>query len=59
LDSCAKLCEKGIWKYGKERAFYLNQARAYAQLDDRVAAQESARRGLAQFPGDSALLRFL
>ncbi len=59
LDSCAKLCEKGMHKYKKERAFYLNQARAYAQLDDRMAAQESARRGLAQFPGDAALKRFL
>ncbi|MBI4348662.1 MAG: hypothetical protein HY553_17620 [Elusimicrobia bacterium] len=59
LDSCAKLCERGMHKYKKERAFYLNQARAYAQLDDRMAAQESARRGLAHFPGDAALLRFL
>ncbi|MBI4424985.1 MAG: hypothetical protein HY554_14730 [Elusimicrobia bacterium] len=59
LDSCAKLCEKGMWKYRKERAFYLNQARAFAQLDDRLAAQEAARRGLAEFPGDAALRRFL
>lgn len=59
LESCAELCEKGMDKYKKERAFYLNQARAYAQLDDRDAAQKSARRGLAQFPGDAALARFL
>lgn len=59
LESCAKLCEKGMGKYRKERAFYLNQARAYAQLDDRLAARESARRGLAHFPGDAALSRFL
>ena len=59
LDSCTKLCERGIRRYARERAFYLNQARAYSQLDDRRAARESARRGLAHFPNDSALLRFL
>ena len=59
LDSCAKLCEKGIRRYSKERAFYLNQARAYSQLDDRTAARNSARRGLLQFPNDTVLLRFL
>ncbi len=58
-DCCAQLCEKGISKYSKEKGFYLLQARAYAQLDDRAAAQQSARRGLKQFPGDAALLRFL
>jgi len=59
LQSCAELCEKGIWKYSKERAFYLNQARAFAQLDDRAGAQEAARRGLALFPEDQALGRFI
>ena len=52
---CVSLCRKGVAKYPKERAFFLNGAKALAAMKKMDEAREFAREGLKAFPGDEAL----
>ncbi len=56
---CVALCRKGIAKYPKEKAFFLNGARALAAAKKKDEAKAFAEEGLKAFPEDEALQGFL
>ena len=56
---CASLCRQGAAKYPKEKAFYINGARALAALKKMDEARDFAREGLKAFPEDKDFLEIL
>lgn len=59
LERCIEVCRRGIEEHPEERPLYLNWARAHAQTEDLEAARDVARRGMARFPEDPGLRKFL
>jgi tetratricopeptide (TPR) repeat protein len=59
LEQCIETCRRGLDLDPRQRALYIAQAVAHAQLEDMTAARDVARRGLQAFPDEISLQRFL